>query len=64
MFFVAGDNWQIGAVLLVIGANLCLGASLVVYDSILPLIADEDERDRVSSRGWAWGYLGGGSCSR
>ena len=59
MFFVAGDNWQLGAVLLV-GATLCLGASLVVYDSILCEIAEPDERDRVSSRGWAFGYLGGG----
>ena len=41
-------------------ANFCLGASVVVNDSILCLIADEDERDRVSSRGWAFGYLGGG----
>ena len=59
MFFVAGGNWQLGAVLLV-GATLCLGASLVVYDSILVDIAEPDERDRVSSRGWALGYLGGG----
>lgn len=59
MFFVAGKDWQLGAVLLV-GANLCLGASLVVYDSILCDIAIPDERDRVSSRGWALGYLGGG----
>ena len=35
-------------------------ASMVVNDSILPLISDEAERDRVSSRGWAFGYLGGG----
>ncbi|HYO17621.1 MAG TPA: MFS transporter, partial [Dermatophilaceae bacterium] len=34
--------------------------SLVVYDSLLCRIASPDERDRVSSRGWAWGYLGGG----
>ncbi len=59
LFFCKGDNWEIGAVA-VIGANLCLGASMVFNDSILPLISDEDERDRVSSRGWAWGYLGGG----
>jgi MFS transporter, UMF1 family len=32
----------------------------VVNDSILPLISSEEERDRVSSRGWAFGYLGGG----
>ncbi len=59
LFFCKGDNWQIGAVA-IIGANLCLGASLVFNDSILPLISTEQERDRVSSRGWAWGYLGGG----
>jgi UMF1 family MFS transporter len=59
MFLVTGDNWQLGAALL-FGANLCLGASLVVYDAILCEIATPDERDGVSSRGWALGYLGGG----
>jgi UMF1 family MFS transporter len=59
MFFVAGSNWQFGAVLLLL-ATLFLGASLVVYDSILVEIADPDERDKVSSKGWALGYLGGG----
>ncbi len=59
MFFVAGTNWQLGAVL-ILGANIMLGASLVVYDAILVDISTEEERDRVSSRGWALGYLGGG----
>lgn len=59
MFFVTGSNWQLGAVLLV-AATLCLGSSLVVYDAILCDIAEPAERDRVSSRGWALGYLGGG----
>ena len=59
MFLVSGDNWKLG-VLLLIFANLCLGSSLVIYDSLLCRIAGPDERDRVSSRGWAWGYLGGG----
>ena len=59
MFFVTGTSWQLGAFLL-IAATLCLGASLVVYDAILCEIALPDERDRVSSRGWARGYLGGG----
>ncbi len=59
MFLVSGDNWKLG-VLLLIFANLCLGSSLVIYDSLLCRIARPDERDRVSSRGWAWGYLGGG----
>lgn len=59
MFLVSGDNWALGVVLLIF-ANLCLGSSLVIYDSLLCRIARPDERDRVSSRGWAWGYLGGG----
>ncbi len=46
--------------LLLFIANICLGSSLVVYDAILCQIATPDERDRVSSRGWALGYLGGG----
>ena len=59
IFFATGDNWQLAAVAIVLG-NLCYMAAGVVNDSILPLISTEDERDRVSSRGWAWGYLGGG----
>lgn len=59
LWFCRDGNWEIGAVA-VIGANLCLGASTVFNDAILPLISDEHERDRISSRGWAMGYLGGG----
>jgi MFS transporter, UMF1 family len=59
MVAVSGTNWQLGAVLQLI-ASICLGSSLVAYDAILIDIAEPDERDRVSSRGWALGYLGGG----
>jgi MFS transporter, UMF1 family len=59
MFLVTGTDWQLGAVLLFL-ANICLGSSLVIYDSILCDIASPEERDEVSSRGWALGYLGGG----
>jgi UMF1 family MFS transporter len=59
MFLVTGTSWQLGVLLLIL-ANLCLGGSLVIYDSLLCRIAGPDERDRVSSRGWAMGYLGGG----
>jgi len=59
MFFLSGSNWQLGVVLLVV-ANLCLGSSIVVYDALLVRIAHPDDRDAVSSRGWALGYLGGG----
>ncbi len=59
LFFMTDDNWQLGA-LTFIAANLCFAASTVFNDAILPLISTEGERDRVSSRGWAYGYAGGG----
>lgn len=58
LFFVTGTNWGLGAVLLVVG-NIALIASLTVYAAILVDIAEPDERDRVSTRGWAFGYVGG-----
>ena len=59
LFFVTGDNWQLGAASFLV-ANLCFAASAVFNDAILPLISTEQERDAVSSRGWAMGYAGGG----
>jgi MFS transporter, UMF1 family len=59
LYFVAGGRYVLGVVLFLV-ANTCFGASIVVYHSWLPEIAGPDERDAVSSRGWAWGYLGGG----
>ncbi len=59
MFFVVPGRWQLGFALILL-ANLAFSASIVVYDSFLPEIADADDRDRVSSRGWAVGYIGGG----
>ena len=59
LFFMTGDNWQLGVVSFIV-ANLCFGAAAVFNDAILCLISEEDERDRVSSRGWAYGYAGGG----
>ncbi|MFT4108855.1 MFS transporter [Propionicimonas sp.] len=59
MFVLMGSNWQLGAWLMVISL-IAFGASVVVYDSMLVRIAGPDDRDRVSSRGWAWGYVGGG----
>jgi MFS transporter, UMF1 family len=59
LFFVAGDLYMLGAVLFII-ANLSYGASVVFYNAFLPEITTEDQRDKVSSRGFALGYLGGG----
>ncbi|HKJ37679.1 MAG TPA: MFS transporter [Anaerolineales bacterium] len=58
MFFVTINTWWLGP-LLFIFANLAFGSALVFYNAYLPDIASEEERDRVSSYGWAMGYLGG-----
>jgi len=59
MFFITGSLWWLGGLLFIV-ANLAFGASIVFYNAYLPDIASEAERDRVSSYGWAMGYLGGG----
>lgn len=59
MFVVSGSLWWLGGLLFIL-ANLGFGASIVLYNSYLPDIASEDQRDRVSSYGWAMGYLGDG----
>jgi len=59
MFLTTEPLWWLGGVLFIL-ANLTFGAALVFYNSYLPDIASEDQRDRVSSYGWAMGYLGDG----
>jgi UMF1 family MFS transporter len=59
LFLMHGDQWQLAAGAIVVSSILG-GCSLVSYYAILVDISTEDERDHVSSRGWAWGYLGGG----
>ena len=59
LFLVSGNLWWLGGLLFIL-ANLAFGAAVVFYNSYLPDIASEDQRDRVSSFGWAMGYLGDG----
>jgi len=58
MFFITLQTWTLGPILFII-ANLSFGASIVFYNAYLPDIASEEERDRVSSYGFALGYIGG-----
>ncbi|MCZ3389310.1 MAG: MFS transporter [Actinomycetia bacterium] len=58
MVVLTDGRFVLGGFLLVV-ANLAFGMSVVVYNAFLPQIATADERDRVSSHGWALGYLGG-----
>ena len=59
LYFLRGDAYLLGGLLFLV-ANVCFGASIVFYNAFLPEIAAPDQRDAVSSRGWALGYLGGG----
>ena len=59
MFAVTGSLYLAGGLLFIV-ANLSFGAALVFYNAFLPEITTEDQRDKVSSRGFALGYLGGG----
>ncbi|RZS43739.1 UMF1 family MFS transporter [Herbihabitans rhizosphaerae] len=56
---VVETTWQPALIFYTIG-QVGYGASIVVYYSFLPQIAEADERDDVSARGWAFGFLGGG----
>ncbi|MFI8964492.1 MFS transporter [Streptomyces sp. NPDC053493] len=58
MFFLEGERYLLGAFLLIV-ANASLSVSMVLYNAYLPQIAEPDERDTVSSRGWAFGYTSG-----
>ncbi|MEV4456223.1 MFS transporter [Microbispora sp. NPDC049633] len=58
-YLVSGDAYLLGGALFLV-ANVTFGASIVVYDSFLPQISGAEERDAISSRGWGFGYLGGG----
>ncbi|WP_055493018.1 MFS transporter [Streptomyces sp. TP-A0356] len=58
MFFLGGHRYLLGGLLLVV-ANASVAVSMVVYNSYLPQIAPPEERDAVSSRGWAFGYAAG-----
>ncbi|MFN8453426.1 MAG: MFS transporter [Anaerolineae bacterium] len=59
LFLVERNLILLGGLLFII-ANLSFGAALVVYNAFLNEIAAPDERDSVSSKGFAYGYVGGG----
>jgi len=60
MFFVQQpDDWLLGSILYITG-TIGFAGSLVFYDALLPHVANHDEIDYVSARGYAMGYIGGG----
>jgi UMF1 family MFS transporter len=59
MFFVDRGELDLGSLLFTISL-IGVAGSYVFYEALLPHIARTDEIDRVSTAGYALGYLGGG----
>jgi UMF1 family MFS transporter len=59
MSFIAEGQWLFGLATFAV-ANVGIMSTLAFYNALLPGIASTDEVDRVSTAGFALGYLGGG----
>ena len=59
MYGITRGDWMLALVLFMI-ANVGVAGSIVFYESLLPHLVPANELDRVSSAGYAIGYLGGG----
>jgi UMF1 family MFS transporter len=59
MAFIGEGDWKLAIALFVV-SNIAVTGSLVFYESLLPHVARENERDMLCSAGFALGYLGGG----
>jgi MFS transporter, UMF1 family len=60
LYLVRSPADQMLASVLYIFGTIGFAGSLVFYDALLPHVADEEEMDQVSSKGYALGYIGGG----
>ncbi|MGW8250256.1 MAG: MFS transporter [Anaerolineales bacterium] len=59
LVLVDTGDWMLASLLFVLG-RIGWTAANVFYDALLPHVAREEDRDSVSARGFAIGYLGGG----
>jgi UMF1 family MFS transporter len=59
LYFSTSAAWALALAIYVIG-SIAVTSSLAFYNALLPSIARPDEVDRVSTAGFALGYLGGG----
>ncbi len=57
LYFFKGNTLELGVICSAIAALGYCG-SLVFYNAYLPEIAIEEDRDRVSAQGFAYGYIG------
>lgn len=59
MILIKEGDWLLASILFIVG-RVGFTAANVFYDALLPHVAREGDRDSVSTRGYAMGYLGGG----
>jgi UMF1 family MFS transporter len=57
--FLGDEAFLLGSLVFAV-ANLGFAGGNIFYDALLPDVARPDDMDRVSARGYALGYLGGG----
>jgi UMF1 family MFS transporter len=57
LYFFTGQNVEYG-ITCAITASIGFAGSLVFYNAFLPEVATEDYMDRVSARGFSYGYIG------
>jgi len=58
LFFFDANHIELGVIFFALG-TLGYGGSIVFYNSFLPVIAEPEDQDRISARGYSMGYLGG-----
>jgi UMF1 family MFS transporter len=59
LILIKEGDWLLASILFIVG-RVGFTAANVFYDALLPHVAREEDRDSVSTRGYAMGYLGGG----
>ena len=59
LVLVSTGDWMLASILFILGRIGFTGAN-VFYDALLPHVAKPEDQDKVSTRGYAMGYLGGG----
>ncbi len=59
LFFIHSGAWGLAALVYMLGV-IGFSCANIFYDALLPSVADPTRLDRVSSLGYALGYLGGG----
>ncbi len=59
LVLVDTGDWLLASIFFIVG-RIGFGGANVFYDALLAHVAKEEDQDRVSTKGYAMGYLGGG----